>query len=370
TEVEELRVQPQDILAEQSVLGAIFIDESKLVFVREYIESRDFFKYAHRLIFQAMVDLSDRGDAIDATTVRTILDNQGDLQNIGGLSYLVEIVNSVPTSANAEYYAKIVAEKAMLRRLIAKLTESVNQAYEASQPADEIIAQAEKGLIDVSENANRSGFKNIRDVLNINFGNLEARSQQTTDITGIATGYRDLDHMTTGLHEEELIILAARPAVGKTAFALNIAQNIGTKLDKTVAIFSLEMGAESLVDRMLAAEGLVESHSIRTGQLTDEEWQKYTIAQGNLANASIYIDDTPGIRITEIRSRSRKLAQETGNLGLILIDYLQLITGTGRENRQQEVSEISRQLKILAKELKVPVIALSQLSRGVEQRQD
>lgn len=369
-EVEELRVQPQDILAEQSVLGAIFIDESKLVFVREYIESRDFFKYAHRLIFQAMVDLSDRGDAIDATTVRTILDNQGDLQNIGGLSYLVEIVNSVPTSANAEYYAKIVAEKAMLRRLISKLTESVNQAYEASQPADEIIAQAEKGLIDVSENANRSGFKNIRDVLNINFGNLEARSQQTTDITGIATGYRDLDHMTTGLHEEELIILAARPAVGKTAFALNIAQNIGTKLDKTVAIFSLEMGAESLVDRMLAAEGLVESHSIRTGQLTDEEWQKYTIAQGNLANASIYIDDTPGIRITEIRSRSRKLAQETGNLGLILIDYLQLITGTGRENRQQEVSEISRQLKILAKELKVPVIALSQLSRGVEQRQD
>ncbi len=369
-EVEELRVQPQDILAEQSVLGAIFIDESKLVFVREYIESRDFFKYAHRLIFQAMVDLSDRGDAIDATTVRTILDNQGDLQNIGGLSYLVEIINSVPTSANAEYYAKIVAEKAMLRCLIAKLTESVNQAYEASQPADEIIAQAEKGLIDVSENANRSGFKNIRDVLNLNFGNLEARSQQTTDITGIATGYRDLDHMTTGLHEEELIILAARPAVGKTAFALNIAQNIGTKLDKTVAIFSLEMGAESLVDRMLAAEGLVESHSIRTGQLTDEEWQKYTIAQGNLANASIYIDDTPGIRITEIRSRSRKLAQETGNLGLILIDYLQLITGTGRENRQQEVSEISRQLKILAKELKVPVIALSQLSRGVEQRQD
>ena len=176
--------------------------------------------------------------------------------------------------------------------------------------------------------------------------------------------------MTTGLHEEELIILAARPAVGKTAFALNIAQNIGTKLDKTVAIFSLEMGAESLVDRMLAAEGLIESHSIRTGQLTDEEWRKYAIAQGNLANASIYIDDTPGIRITEIRSRARKLAQETGNLGLILIDYLQLITGTGRENRQQEVSEISRQLKILAKELKVPVIALSQLSRGVEQRQD
>ena len=254
--------------------------------------------------------------------------------------------------------------------MIARLTESINQAYDGASPSDEIIAGAEKALIDVSENANRSGFKNIKDILNINFGSLETRSLQTTDITGIATGYRDLDHMTTGLHEEELIILAARPAVGKTAFALNIAQNIGTKLDKTVAIFSLEMGAESLVDRMLAAEGLIESHSIRTGQLTDEEWRKYAIAQGNLANASIYIDDTPGIRITEIRSRARKLAQETGNLGLILIDYLQLITGTGRENRQQEVSEISRQLKILAKELKVPVIALSQLSRGVEQRQD
>jgi len=276
----------------------------------------------------------------------------------------------VPTSANAEYYAKIVAEKAILRRLISRLTESINQAYDGDRLSEEIIAGAEKALIDVSETANRSGFKNIRDVLNLNFGNLEARSLQTSDITGIATGYRELDKMTTGLHEEELIILAARPAVGKTAFALNIAQNIGTKLDKTVAIFSLEMGAESLVDRMLASEGVINSHSIRTGQLTDEEWQKYTIATANLANASIYIDDTPGIRITEIRSRARKLAQETGNLGLVLIDYLQLITGTGRENRQQEVSEISRQLKILAKELKVPVIALSQLSRGVEQRQD
>jgi len=361
-EIDELRAQPQDILAEQSVLGAIFIDESKLVFVREYIEPADFFKYANRLIFKAMIDLADRGDAIDATTVRNILDSQGDLQNIGGLSYLVEVVNSVPTSANAEYYAKIVAEKAILRRLISRLTESINQAYDGDRLSEEIIAGAEKALIDVSETANRSGFKNIRDVLNLNFGNLEARSLQTSDITGIATGYRELDKMTTGLHEEELIILAARPAVGKTAFALNIAQNIGTKLDKTVAIFSLEMGAESLVDRMLASEGVINSHSIRTGQLTDEEWQKYTIATANLAN------DTPGIRITEIRSRARKLAQETGNLGLVLIDYLQLITGTGRENRQQEVSEISRQLKILAKELKVPVIALSQLSRGVEQR--
>jgi replicative DNA helicase len=363
-------MQPQDILAEQSVLGAIFIDEGKLVFVREYIEAEDFFRHAHRLIFAAMVALSERNEAIDATTMRNYLANHGDLENIGGLAYLAEVINSVPTSANAEYYAKIVAEKSNLRKLIDRLTDSVNQAYEGADDADTIIANAEKALIDVSEGASRSGFKRIDDVLNLNFENLEARSQQTSDITGIASGYPALDNMTTGFHEEELIILAARPAVGKTAFALNVAQNIGTKLGLTVAIFSLEMGAESLVDRMLAAEGVINSRSIRTGQLTDEEWQKLMIAQSNLARASIYIDDTPGIRITEIRSRARKLAQETGNLGLVLIDYLQLITGNGRESRQQEVSEISRQLKILAKELKVPVIALSQLSRSIEQRQD
>ena len=368
--VDELRMQPQDILAEQSVLGAIFIDEGKLVFVREYIEAEDFFKHAHRLIFAAMVALSERNEAIDATTMRNYLANHGDLEAIGGLGYLAEVINSVPTSANAEYYAKIVAEKSNLRKLIERLTDSVNQAYEGADDADTIIANAEKALIDVSEGASRAGFKRIDDVLNLNFENLEARSQQTSDITGIASGYPALDNMTTGFHEEELIILAARPAVGKTAFALNVAQNIGTKLGLTVAIFSLEMGAESLVDRMLAAEGVINSRSIRTGQLTDEEWQKLMIAQSNLARASIYIDDTPGIRITEIRSRARKLAQETGNLGLVLIDYLQLITGNGRESRQQEVSEISRQLKILAKELRVPVIALSQLSRSIEQRQD
>lgn len=368
--VDELRMQPQDILAEQSVLGAIFIDEGKLVFVREYIEAEDFFKHAHRLIFAAMVALSERNEAIDATTMRNYLANHGDLEAIGGLGYLAEVINSVPTSANAEYYAKIVAEKSNLRKLIERLTDSVNQAYDGADDADTIIANAEKALIDVSEGASRSGFKRIDDVLNLNFENLEARSQQTSDITGIASGYPALDNMTTGFHEEELIILAARPAVGKTAFALNVAQNIGTKLGLTVAIFSLEMGAESLVDRMLAAEGVINSRSIRTGQLTDEEWQKLMIAQSNLARASIYIDDTPGIRITEIRSRARKLAQETGNLGLVLIDYLQLITGNGRESRQQEVSEISRQLKILAKELRVPVIALSQLSRSIEQRQD
>lgn len=367
----ELRVQPQDLVAEQSVLGSIFISPDKLITVREFIEADDFYKYAHKVIFRAMIALSDRYDAIDATTVRNILDSQGDLQNIGGLSYIVELVNSVPTSANAEYYAKIVAEKAMLRNIIKRLTETVNEAYEGSLDSEEIIAGAEKALIDINEHSNRSGFRTIASVLDQNFESLEMRAQQTSDVTGLPTGFRDLDRITTGLHPDQLIILAARPAVGKTAFVLNIAQNVGTKQNKAVAIFSLEMGAESLVDRMLAAEGMIDSHALRTGQLTEQDWTNVMIAQGALAEAPIYIDDTPGIKITEIRARSRKLSQEVeGGLGLIVIDYLQLITGTRPENRQQEVSEISRQLKILAKELSVPVIALSQLSRGVEQRQD
>ncbi|HHS0065471.1 TPA: replicative DNA helicase [Streptococcus agalactiae] len=369
-EVSELRVQPQDLLAEQAVLGSIFISPEKLIMVREFISPDDFYKYSHKVIFRAMITLADRNDAIDAATVRNILDDQGDLQNIGGLGYIVELVNSVPTSANAEFYAKIVSEKAMLRDIISKLTDTVNMAYEGND-SDEIIATAEKALVDINEHSNRSGFRKISDVLKVNYENLELRSQQTSDVTGLPTGFRDLDRITTGLHPDQLIILAARPAVGKTAFVLNIAQNVGTKQNRPVAIFSLEMGAESLVDRMLAAEGMVDSHSLRTGQLTDQDWNNVTIAQGALADAPIYIDDTPGIKITEIRARSRRLSQEVDDgLGLIVIDYLQLISGTRPENRQQEVSEISRQLKILAKELKVPVIALSQLSRGVEQRQD
>lgn len=317
-----------------------------------------------------MEKLSDAREAIDVLTIRSHLENQGELEAIGGIAYIAELATATPTAANAAYYAKIVAEKSLLRQLINRLTESVEKAYEQDSPADDILAQAEKSLIDVQQGRNTNGFKKISDVLAIHMDDLEQKAQQKSNITGIATGYPALDNMTTGLHEEELIILAARPAVGKTAFALNIAQNIGTKQDRTVAIFSLEMGAESLVSRMIAAEGSIDSHSLRTGQLNDQEWNDYFMATGTLSRASIYIDDTPGIKISEIRARSRRLAQETGNLGLIVIDYLQLISGTGRENRQQEVSEISRQLKILAKELKVPVIALSQLSRGVEQRQD
>ncbi|MFK4935273.1 replicative DNA helicase [Lactococcus garvieae] len=369
-DIDIIKAPPQDLAAEQAVLGAIFLDSDRLIEVKEFLSTDDFYKNAHKIIFRAMEHLSDNREAIDVLTVRSLLENQNDLETIGGIAYIAELATATPTAANASYYAKIVAEKSLLRQLINKLTQSVEKAYSQEDPAENVLAEAEKSLIDVQQGRNTSSFRRISDVLSMNLDDLEERAKQKSTITGIATGYPALDAMTTGLHEEELIILAARPAVGKTAFALNIAQNIGTKQDKTVAIFSLEMGAESLVNRMLAAEGTIESHNLRTGQLNDEEWNQYFIAMGTLSKASIYIDDTPGIKITEIRARSRKLAQETGNLGLIVIDYLQLISGTGRENRQQEVSEISRQLKILAKELKVPVIALSQLSRGVEQRQD
>jgi len=369
-EVEELRVQPQDILAEQSVLGAIFIDETKLVFVREYIDSRDFFKYAHRLIFQAMVDLSDRGDAIDATTVRTILDSQGDLQTIGGLSYLVEIVNSVPTSANAEYYAKIVAEKAMLRKVIADLSESLSSAYLGDVSIGDIIAKTEKSMLDISNQNTGTGFRNVADILDTHMQIVETRSQTDGFVTGLSTGFVGLDKITTGLHEGNLIILAARPAMGKTALALNIAKHVATVERKTAVIFSLEMGAEELIERMVASEGMVPGYHLKTGNLSTDEWKRLVHAQSNLYDVPIFVDDTAGIRISEIRSKARKLAQEMGGLGVIIIDYLQLITGSKGENRQQIVSEISRELKILAKNLKVPVIALSQLSRAVEQRQD
>ena len=365
-DIDIIKAPPQDLAAEQAVLGAIFLDSDRLIEVKEFLSTDDFYKNAHKIIFRAMEHLSDNREAIDVLTVRSLLENQNDLEAIGGIAYIAELATATPTAANASYYAKIVAEKSLLRQLITKLTQSVEKAYSQEDPAEDVLAEAEKSLIDVQQGRNTSSFRRISDVLSMNLDDLEERAKQKSTITGIATGYPALDAMTTGLHEEELIILAARPAVGKTAFALNIAQNIGTKQDKTVAIFSLEMGAESLVNRMLAAEGTIESHNLRTGQLNDEEWNQYFIAMGTLSKASIYIDDTPGIKITEIRARSRKLAQETGNLGLIVIDYLQLISGTGRENRQQEVSEISRQLKILAKELKVPVIALSQLSRGVE----
>lgn len=364
------RLPPQSIEAEQAVLGAIFLDPETVVGALEFLEPQDFYRRGHQLIFQTMLDLNDRNEAIDIVTVMNNLESQNQLEDVGGMSYLAELAVAVPTAANMEHYAKIIEGKSILRKLIHTATDIVTQGFEEGEELSAILDQAERSILEVSERRNSNGFLAISDVLNSSIAKIDQLYQNDEEITGLPTGYQALDQMTAGLQKEELIILAARPAVGKTAFALNIAQNIGTKTDETVAIFSLEMGAESLVNRMLCAEGNIDASHLRTGNLNEEEWQNLIVAMGSLSKASIYIDDTAGIRIAEIRAKCRRLAQEKGGIGLILIDYLQLIEGSGKESRQQEVSEISRQLKKLAKELKVPVIALSQLSRGVEQRQD
>lgn len=368
--MDELKVLPHNIASERAVLGSILINPDKIVTVSEYLKSDDFYNPSNRLLFKIMQGLFERGEAIDTLTIKSELEVNDDLEKIGGIPYLVEIVNAVPTSSHAEHYAKIVAKKSQLRSIIGNLSDSIGNAYDEDMDVDEIIAKAEQSLIAVSQSSNKSSFRPIHDVLLENHVKIEERSNNTSQITGIESGFYDFDKLTTGLHEDQLIILAARPAMGKTALALNIAQNVATKSGKAVAVFSLEMGAESLVERMLSAEGTIINHHIRTGNLTVDEWQRLIYAQGQLAEAPIYIDDTAGIKIGDIRARARRLSQETDGLGLIVIDYLQLIQGSRSVNRQQEVSEISRQLKIIAKELKVPVIALSQLSRNVEQRQD
>ncbi|WP_300120429.1 replicative DNA helicase [uncultured Enterococcus sp.] len=363
-------VPPQDIEAEQAVLGAIFLDADALVEAMAVIEPQDFYRRAHQIVFRSMIALNDRNENIDIITLKSQIESENTLEDVGGISYLTELSQVTPTASGVAHYAKIVKDKSTLRELIQAATKIVKEGYSQEGSVEEIVEAAEKGILNVSEKRNSTGFQAIADVLNSTMENIDRLSQQNEEITGLPTGYPELDKMTAGLQPEELIILAARPAVGKTAFALNIAQNIGTRTDRSVAIFSLEMGAESLVNRMLCAEGTIEAGHLRTGQLTEEEWHHLIMAMGSLSRTSIFIDDTPGIKVSEIRARCRRLAQEKGNLGLILIDYLQLIEGSGRESRQQEVSEISRQLKKLAKELKVPVIALSQLSRSVEQRQD
>lgn len=361
---------PQNIEAEQAVLGAVFLSPDALADAMEFVEAKDFYRRAHQLLFQAMIDLNDDGEAIDVLTVNNRLEMNNQLDDVGGVAYIAELASSVPTAANVGYYAKLVAEKAVLRRVIAAATNIITQAKEQDEPVSDLLESAERQIMEVAENRTQSGFKEISKVLTDSLDEIDKLSQQDEDITGLATGYKDFDHMTAGLQPDNLIILAARPAVGKTAFALNIAQNIGTSTDKTIALFSLEMSAESLVNRMLCAEGSISANHLRTGKLDEQEWANLIVAVGALSKTSIYIDDTPGIKMSEIRAKSRRLAKEKGDLGLIVIDYLQLIEGSNKESRQQEVSEISRQLKKLSKELSVPIIALSQLSRGVEQRQD
>lgn len=366
------RLPPQNLEAEQAVLGAIFLEPSSLTLASEILIPEDFYRGAHQRIFSAMLKLNDKGEAVDLITVTEELAAAQLLEDIGGISYLSELAGSAPTAANIEYYAKIVAEKSILRRLIRTATEIVQDGYTREDEVDTLLTEAEKSIMEVSQRKNVGSFHHIKDVLYRTYDNIEMLHNRVGDVTGIATGFAELDKMTAGFQRNDLIIVGARPSVGKTAFALNIAQNVATKTGENVAIFSLEMGAEQLVMRMLCAEGNIDAQRLRTGTLTDEDWGKLTMAMGSLSNTGIFIDDTPGIRVQEIRSKCRRLKQEQGGLGMVLIDYLQLILGSGRsgENRQQEVSEISRSLKQLARELEVPVIALSQLSRGVEQRQD
>ena len=298
------------------------------------------------------------------------LTNQGDISNIGGINYVVELVNSTPTSKNVEHYAKLVKEKASLRKVIAELSESLSSAYQGDISINEIIEKTEKSILDISNQNVGNGFRNVADIIDTHMQIVEKRSETDGVVTGLSTGFVGLDKITTGLHEDNLIILAARPAMGKTALALDIAKHVATKEKKPAIIYSLEMGAEDLIERMIASEGTVPAYHLKTGNLNTDEWKRVIQAQKILYDAPIFVDDTAGIRISEIRANARKLSQEMGSLGVIVIDYLQLITGSKGENRQQVVSEISRELKILAKDLKVPVIALSQLSRAVEQRQD
>lgn len=365
------RTPPHSIEAEQAVLGAVFLEPEALITASEILVPEDFYRPAHERIFRVMLDLHERGQPVDLVTVTAELQDRKLLEEIGGVSYLSDLANAVPTAANVEYYSRVIEEKSLLRRLIKTATEIVAEGYASEEEVETILDNAEKRVLEVANRKNAGDFVSIKDILVETYDNIEILHNRKDEITGIPTGFIEFDRMTAGLQRNDFIIVAARPSVGKTAFALNISQNVATKTNENVAIFSLEMGAQQLVMRMLCAEGNIDSQRLRTGRLTPEDWEKLTMAMGSLANAGIYIDDTPGIRVSEIRAKCRRLKQEKG-LGLVVIDYLQLIQGSGKsgENRQQEVSEISRSLKALARELEVPVIALSQLSRNVEQRQD
>jgi replicative DNA helicase len=363
------RVPPQNLEAEQAVLGAILLDGEALIVASERLAPEDFYRAAHQHIFEAMLQLGESNEPVDLVTLFTKLDNVGLLDEVGGIGYLTELANAVPTAANAGYYAQIIEEKAMLRKLIRAATQIASDGYTNADDVGELISDAERRILELSGRRGE-GFIAIRDVLMEVFERVEHLFHHKGGTTGIPSGFPDLDKMTSGFQRSDLIIVAARPSVGKTAFALNIAQNVGVRARETVAIFSLEMSASQLVQRMICAEANVDAQRMRTGFLEGDDWEKLTMAIGSLSEANIYIDDSPAITVADIRAKCRRLKKERG-LGMILIDYLQLIHGRkGSDNRQQEVSEISRTLKQIARELEVPVIALSQLSRGVEQRQD
>lgn len=364
------RIPPQSLEAEQSVLGCMLLDKEVIPNITEVLKSEDFYRDDHKEIFEAVMDLFERAEPVDLITISDQLKQRGTLDKVGGLEYLTNIATSVPTTANARHYAKIVEEKSILRKLIKTSSDILNLGYEASDEVSIILDRAEKSIFDILQKRNTKGFSHIKDVLVDAFNKLEELYNNKGHITGVPTGFTDLDYRTAGMQNSDLILIAARPAMGKTSFALNIAQYAAIHGKVPVAVFSLEMSKEQLVNRMLCSEVMIDSQKMRVGKLDDSDWQKMAMALGPLSEAPIYIDDTPGVTVMELRAKCRRLKLEK-DLGLIVIDYLQLMQGRGKtENRQQEVSEISRSLKILAKEINVPVITLSQLSRAPEARSD
>ena len=365
------RVPPQNLEAEQAVLGAMLIEKEAIARVTELLKGGDFYREAHRLIFEAMLDLYNRNEAVDMITVIELLKREDHLERVGGIAYVTSLANSVPTAANVHYHAKIVEEKALLRQLIQTSTQIAALGYEGSEEVSQIVDQAEKMILEVSNRRIGGDFTPIKSIVLDAFGKIEQIYESRGGITGLATGFKDLDRLTSGLQKSDLILVAARPSMGKTAFTLNIASNVAIREKKAVAFFSLEMSKEQLVQRMLCAEASIDSQKLRIGELEDDDWTKLINAADRLSGAPIFIDDTAGISVLEMRSKARCLKVEH-DLSLIIIDYLQLMQGSGGkggENRQQEISEISRSLKGLARELGVPVVALSQLSRSVESRQ-
>ena len=367
-----LKTLPNNLEAEESVLGACFLSKYALQKACENLTEESFYSDKNAKIFATLSSLMEQKIPIDLTTVTTDLKNKKVLSEIGGVEYLTEVLNFVPTATNIDYYIKTVQDNAILRNLIETATQIASDGYDTNEDVNEVLDDAEKKILGIVKNRKSSEFRSIREVLIKTENDLERLAQTKGEITGLATGWYDFDKLTAGLHENEFIIIAARPAMGKTAFALNLATHIAMNNDKSVALFNLEMGAEQLAMRILSSLGQIEGYKLRTGNLLNNDWKRINEATSQLADTNLFIDDTPGITIGEIRAKCRRLASSEKGLGIVIIDYLQLISG-GKNygtNRQQEVSDISRSLKTLAMELHVPVIALAQLSRGVEARED
>lgn len=365
------KVPPHDLEAEQAILGSMLTDKDAVISAIEVLKEDDFYREDNRLIYSAILNLYNRAEPIDIITVKAELEAMGKFEQVGGLEYLAELPEKVPTTANSSKYIKIVEEKSTLRNLIKTANEIIELGYDPTEDVEDIMEGAEKKIFNIMQNKNQKGYSAMKDILVDSFTQLEELYNRKQHITGVPTGFADLDYKTAGFHSSDLILIAARPAMGKSAFALNIATNAAVRAKVPVAIFSLEMSKEQMVNRILCSEAMVDSNKVRTGKLEEDDWTKLAEAIGPLSEAEIYIDDTPGISVMEIRAKCRKLKLEK-NIGMVVIDYLQLVQGSNKRNgsREQEISEISRSLKILAKEIGVPVVALSQLSRAVEQRPD